>query len=173
MLCCHNSLLCHWPKSNMVTNTIKNPSQRNEMRQHAPEWFNYIFLLEIKEGRGGVEREWDFFGIWCSQMYSIWFLHVLTECPMVIYHVLNLFPKFSQQVPNISTLYPIYFAQCLPLVNYIGSPKEKSLHYDYLRSGKSLLATFRSLGHVDKSILGVCQSRSFLGVDGPLKQVHP
>jgi hypothetical protein len=27
------------------------------VRQHAPKWFNYFFLLEIKEGVGRGERE--------------------------------------------------------------------------------------------------------------------
>jgi hypothetical protein len=140
------------------------------MRRHAPKWFNYIFLLEIKEGEGrGGERMGFFWNLVFSNVFHMVPSCSHTECPMVIYHVLNLFPKFSPKVDNKSTLYPIYFAQCLPLVNYIGSPKEKGFHYDSLRSGKSLLATFRSLGHVDKSILGVCQSGSFLGVDGPLK----
>jgi hypothetical protein len=46
-----------------------------------------------EKGRGEGGR--DFFGTWCSQMYSRWFLHVPIKCPKAICAVPNLFPKFS------------------------------------------------------------------------------
>jgi hypothetical protein len=46
-----------------------------------------------EKGRGGGGG--DFCGVWCSQMYSRWFLHVPIKCPKVICDVPNLFPKFS------------------------------------------------------------------------------
>jgi hypothetical protein len=53
-------------------------------------------FFSFQRGRG----EGDFFGIWCSQIYSIWFLMFPPSSQMVIYYV-----------PNSSTFYAIRFAQ--------------------------------------------------------------
>ncbi len=63
------------------------------------------------------------------------------KCSIVLYYVPNLFLKF----PIAAFDYPMStFAQ---IPNYIGNPK-KILHYVYFRSGKNLLTTLTSLGHV-------------------------